>query len=452
MEDSGGSRNQLLIADFDLKTRLRRAFPRDFVRDGAIVFGSSMLLNLLGYVIHFVLSRKLGIVEYGAFASLIAATAILGIPAAIVSMVVVKFVAEFHALEEPEKIRAISLRLLGACAVLGVVALSAGIIFRSQLAGYLHLPQSSDVVAAVTALCVGMLLPPVRGVLQGTQDFGAFALSIAIDATARVILAVGLVYAGFGVSGAFVGYALAGTLSFMYSTFRTKRYWRRTPGRVIIDARRLLVTIGGAAVATATITFMGYADVALVKHLFTAADAGVYGAASFCGKILFFVVGFVPLLILPKAASGAAAQKTSSLILFQGLGATVLFAGGGLALFFLIPKTVVSITYGSAFIAAAPYIFRYGLAMSLLGATGVVATYAIGLHRFAFVVPLLALAACEPLAIVLFHRTLSDVVNILLAINFAAFVLCAAGLAMGPKSASAVAADSEMARGYTASA
>ncbi len=72
----------------------------------------------------------------------------------------------------------------------------------------------------------------------------------------------------------------------------------------------------------------------------------------------------------------------------------------------------------------APYIFKYGLAMSLLGTTNVVVTYRIGLHRFAFVWPLLGVAALEPLAIAFFHWTLTSVIDVLLAVNVAALGLC----------------------------
>jgi hypothetical protein len=129
----------------------------------------------------------------------------------------------------------------------------------------------------------------------------------------------------------------------------------------------------------------------------------------------------------------------------------VAIAGAGLALFYAIPQTVVSVTYGSAFVSAAPYVFRYGAAMSVLGMTNLVVTYGIGLHRFTFVWPLLAMALCEPLAIALLHRTLDQVIDVLLVVNLSALALCLAASAMGPKSAAAVSADSETVRDCRAS-
>jgi len=88
--------------------------------------------------------------------------------------------------------------------------------------------------------------------------------------------------------------------------------------------------------------------------------------------------------------------------------------------------------------------------MSVLGMTNLVVTYGIGLHRFTFVWPLLAMALCEPLAIALLHRTLDQVIDVLLVVNLSALALCLAASAMGPKSA-AVSADSETVRDCRAS-
>jgi O-antigen/teichoic acid export membrane protein len=441
-----------MLENPNLERDARRALRGGFVRDGAIVFASWMLINVLSYAIHFVLSRRLGISDYGAFASIIAVLAIFGIPAAIATMVVVKFVAEFHAVDDRGKIRTLSVRVLTGSGILSALVVFLAIAFRWQIAGYLHLSATAEVVAASCALGGGLLLPAVRAVLQGTQDFVAFAISISIDAVARVGLAVALVYAGYGVTGAFAAYAVASFLSLGYTLAAASGHWENVRAPLAIGARRLFATMGGAIVGTAAITFMGYIDVTLVKHFFSVTDAGIYSAASFGGKMLFFVVGFVPLLILPKAAQHAVAGKPARTILMQGVALTAALAGVGLAVFYLVPQIVIRITYGAAFIGAAPYLFEYGVAMSLLGITNVVVTYKVGLHRFGFVGPLLAMAVIEPLAIAFFHPTLNAVIHVLLAANAAALLFC---LIDSPKArllGAVVAADSGTAPDYTASA
>jgi hypothetical protein len=140
--------------------------------------------------------------------------------------------------------------------------------------------------------------------------------------------------------------------------------------------------------------------------------------------MLLFVVGFVPAIMLPKAAQRAAAGEPSRGVLLQGLALTAAMSAGGLAVFLVAPQLVIRVTYGAAFVSAATYLFRYGAAMSLLGITNVVVTYKIGLHRYNFVWPLIAMAICEPLAIQLFHSSLTSTINVLLVVNAIALTLC----------------------------
>ena len=412
------------MLELSFLARVRRAFRGGALRDGAVVFSSMMLVNALGYATHFILSRRLGVLEYGGFVSLLSAVAILSVPAAIATMIVVKMVAEFHALDERAKIRVLSLRVLTGCSVLMAAAIAAGALFRAEVSGYLHLSWSSEAIAAAVALGFGFVLPVIRGVLQGVQDFTAYAVSIFAEAAGKIALSVGLVYAGYGVVGAFAGYAAASLLSFGYTLWAVRKHWLNVPTRLAIDRRRLLITMGGATAAIAAMTLMGFVDLVMVKHFFSARDAGLYGAAAFCGKILLLVVGFVPAMMLPKAARSAAGGGNGNAVLAQGIGITAAFATVMLGVFFLFPNTVVRVTYGADYALAAQYIFRYGVAMSLLGMSNVLVNYAVGMHRFAVVWPLAAIAIAEPVAITFFHTTLNSVINVLLATNLAATVLC----------------------------
>src|SRR6185437_15359189 len=111
-------------------------------------------------------------------------------------------------------------------------------------------------------------------------------------------------------------------------------------------------------------------------------------------------------------------------VLVQGLVATLLLSSGALLLFYLFPSVVVGITYGPKFLPAAGYIFAYGLAMTSLAGTSVVTTYKIGVHRFGYVLPLALVAGAEVALIHVFHKTLWDIVFVLLAGHTLAFALC----------------------------
>ncbi len=401
-----------------------RLLRSEFVRDAALVFISTMIVNVANYGIHFALSRKLGVVDYGTLAALLNVLTIVSIPSAIGTMIVVKFVAEFHALDDRAKIRVLSERLLLISGSLAAVLFVLTLIFQGAIAAYFHMTDARPIVAAGIVMTLGLTVPLLRGILQGTQDFWRFSASTVMEALGRITFAVVLVYMGFGLTGAFAGSALASAICLLYTVYSVRLHWAHARTKLLLDLRRMWMTTGGVVATTVCLTVMGFIDVPLVKHFFSPADAGIYGAISVCGKMLFFLVGFIPTVVLPKATTRAAQQLPVKPVLVQGLAATLLLSSGALLLFYFFPGIVIGITYGPKFLPAAAYIFVYGLAMASLAGTGVVTTYKIGMHRFGYVLPLSFVAIGEIACIHVFHKTLWDVVFVLLAGHTLAFALC----------------------------
>jgi O-antigen/teichoic acid export membrane protein len=217
-----------------------------------------------------------------------------------------------------------------------------------------------------------------------------------------------------GVSGALLGQALAMAIALGYTWYALHRHMGHTRGPLHVDVRRLLQTTAGIGGAMLGLCMLGSLDLLLVKHYFTPYDAGLYSAVSLVGKVLLFAIGFVPTVVLPKATARAARGESPVNVLVQAGLAIAVLCACGLALLQLAPTFVVRVMSGAAFLAAAPYVFPYGVAMAMLGAVTVVVNYKIGLHRFDFLAPLLAVAVCEVVAIALFHATLTDVVRVVL--------------------------------------
>lgn len=403
---------------------VQRAVRNDFVRHGALVFLASMLVNVANYGIHFTLSRKLGIADYASLAALLNVLTIVTIPSAIGAMIIVKFVAEFHAQDDLARIRLLLERVLLIAAGLAGSLFVLAIAFRGAIAAYLNMSDSRPVIAAAVVMILSLIVPLVRALLQGTQDFARFSVSTVLEAVGRLGLSVAFVWFGLKLTGAFTGSALASAAALGYTLYAVRPHWRHARSRVSFDVRRVVLTTGGVVATTICLTVMGFIDVPLVKHFFTPSQAGTYSAVSVCGKMLFFLVGFIPTVVLPKATAGAARRISVKPIVLQALCATIMLSGAALLAFYFFPKVIIGITYGSKFMGAAPYIFSYGLAMTFLAGTGVVTTYKIGMHRFGFVVPLAIIALGEVLAIHLLHGTLWNIVMILLAGHTLAFAVC----------------------------
>lgn len=411
-----------------LRRGLDRLRASAMLKQSLLVFCASMVLNLCGFIAHAVASRQLGVTVYGGLYALINAALIAALPAAFVAPVVAQLGAEFRALHDDGHLRGLTDSVAAGFAKLGIAYLIIAAIGAAPLARFLHVPAWSIPIVGVLA-GVSLFVAALRAIAQGTQDFLGYAVSNSVEGIAKV-LAIGLlIAAGFRLGGGIVGFLLGPLCALIYLGMRLRRrYARAQPHRVRYDWRRILNAGAGAAAATIAITLMGSADVVLVKHFFDAHSAGLYAAASLGGKILLYLVGFVPTVLLPQAADrharGAQTREvlTASLLMFS------LVAFGGLLLFRLFGTDVLHALVGHAFDAAAPLLVTYGLAMVMLALTNALTYYGIATHRLAFTVPLFICTFGTLGAIATIHNSLSTVVEIMVVGNFAAALAVAIAL------------------------
>lgn len=399
-----------------------RALRSEFVRHGVLVFAGTSLANLLNYFFHFILTRLLGVVAYGEMAALINAVALVALPGSVIMLIVVKFSAELHAVGDYAKVRTFSERVLAYSAILAAVVIAGGFAARSAIGTYLHVGNTSAVSASIVLLGILLVAPAAKGLLQGVQDFKRFALASAIETGMKLLLGIGLVLLGYRVGGALAGFAAGTACGLVYAIFAIKTHWRSERVPLHLDLRRLLQTTGGIAIATFALSVLINIDVPLVKHFFSPQVAGLYSGVNLGGKVLFFIVGFVPTLILPKAVARAVRGENPLPVLVRGSAITLLISVCGLILFFAFPSIIMRVLAGSAFAGGGAYLFQYGIASALLAATTVVTTYKIALHRFDFVLPLLFVMICEVAAINLWHPTLHAVIDVLIAGNSCALL------------------------------
>jgi len=394
------------------------------VRDGMLVFAAAMLLNVCAFAFHAIVSRKLGVTAYGALYVVISLALLAGFPSVIVNTVVTKTAAEFRALHDDAHLRAL---IVAVCKVFSwglLFYVAGGIALAVPIGSFLTVPAWTVALAAAMAGAL-VLVFALRGVAQGTQDFRGLSAAFVTDGILKATLGAALA-ASLGLAGGLIGFFAGTLISGAYTMWRLwRQYGSAARTEFQIDLSRVLTTTAGAAALAASTAILSYGDVVVVKHFFDAHDAGVYAAASLAGKILFFLVGFAPTVLLPKAVHAHSRGENAIPALSGAMGMVIVLAAAGLIGFLLAGKAILHALVGPAFVAAAPLLPLYGLAMSLLGVTNVIAAYSIAIHRFAFSVPLVVLAVGEIVSIGLYHPTLFGVVTVLVLGNALALAVVA---------------------------
>lgn len=407
----------------------RRRHP-SLVRQGATVFGGSTVLGACGFLFQMIASRRLGVDAYGTFYTLISVVAIAGLPGALFSPVAVRYVAEFRALRDDRHVRGLAADLVrwASVAALAYVLLASALAL--PVASYLHVPVWALPVTGIIA-AVGLGSAALRAIAQGTQEFTGFALSASAEGVAKVAGLAAFVLIGFGLLGGLLGFLTGGLCGLgAIAWWLARRYASVGPQRVRYDWRRIALSTAGSASMTLAMTLIGTVDVILVKHYFTAHEAGLYAAAALGGKALLFFVGFVPMVLLPRVTDHHARGERTRRVLFLSvsvLAGVALFGGIALKLF---GAFFLHLLVGHTYDAALPLLLLYSFAMLALGLTNILALYGIATHRLAFGIPLVAGALATLLSIALLHPSLESVVLTLVVGNVLTCAAVAAALGM----------------------
>jgi O-antigen/teichoic acid export membrane protein len=400
---------------------LRKLIRHGVVGQSALAFTATMLPSAFFFVYHFALSRQLGIERYGALSSLISLLVISSVPSGIAAVVVMKYTAEFRAVEDTARLRAFVYRSLQVASAVGLFAFLGAALGAAAIASYLQIPDVEAIRIVALVLGLSLVVPLLRAVLQGSQDYGRLAISMTIDAVGRAVFGIALVHAGFGLVGAIGGIAIATGLSLAYTVVAVLRPLRGSWLPLTIDVRRLIQSSAGVATSAVFGTMLGFVDVPMVKHFFSAHDAGLYGAASLAGKVVLYALGFVPMLVIPKAAARIARGEPTPIVWMSALGVTAVVSIPALLALAYFPQLILRVLTGPAFLGAAPLLVMYGTAMAFLAGLTALSSYCVAVHRFHYLVPLGVAAIGEVLAIQQFHESLTQILVILIAANAIGF-------------------------------
>ncbi|MDQ2864985.1 MAG: hypothetical protein M3R51_02040 [Candidatus Eremiobacteraeota bacterium] len=407
---------------------LRRLRRSPAVSQSALVFAASMVLSVGGFVFHAIASRRLGVEDYGALYAILSVYLLACTPALLFTSVIAKYCAEFRALHDDKHVRGLIVLIVRAFGATGLIYIIVAFAFARHLAAFLHVSAWEIPLIGVMA-AIGLFSGALRAVGQGTHDFAGYAVSLAAEGAMKIVALVALALGGLTVFRSTAGFLIGLAIGLAVMAYRLLQRYRRIDATPItLDWRRLLATFAGAASITITVALIGSADVVLVKHFFSSANAGLYSAASLGGKILLYFVGFIPAVLVPHATDRHARGERTRQTIGAAMAFIAFFGIAGVIAYAYFGNLVLRALVGPAFDAAVPLLVGYGGAMALLAATSALASYGIATHRLAFAGPLLA-AALATIGIIAFaHHTLTMVIAELLFGNIAMLAVVAGAI------------------------
>jgi O-antigen/teichoic acid export membrane protein len=240
----------------------------------------------------------------------------------------------------------------------GILAALILLSFQRAIANYLGL--SDPALVALLAIGAAFYVPLGcrRGYIQGIYGFRRLAGNLVVEGIFRLGGSVLLVLLGLGVEGVIAANAAAVVVAYLTAA-------PRLAGRVANPLRfsYALRETSQAMVFFAGLVLINNCDIVLVKHFFSANEAGLYAAVAMVGRVIFAFSSAVVNSMFPLVAGTRHEDRRDLKVIATSL-LLVLVIGSALAIGLgVAPAGIWTTFFGSGFQIAGKYNLPYLLAL-----------------------------------------------------------------------------------------
>lgn len=369
-----------------------------------MILGSN-LTNFINYFYHFIMARVLTPASYGDLAALISLLGLVGLIPGSLSLVIVKYVSSAKSKEGITRlVHWMNHKVL----MLGVIIFAILILSSSTISRFIKIENQYLII--LIGISFIFVLPTTlnRSVLQGLLRFKHIIVSILLENTTKLLLGVLLVYIGYSVDGAIFGLVLAIIIGWIITRFFIRDYYIETGG--IVNVKPLLLFSIPVLVQSFSLTSLYSTDLMLVKHFFSAHDAGLYAAVSKMGQIIFFGTGSIGAVMFPLISKKQSQGKNYYDIFIYSLSLTAVLSLAILLFYYVAPDLAVNLLLGASYLEAKNLLFIMGVYMSLFAVSFLFVSFNLSIGRSKVVIlPALA-AIIQIIGILLFHNTLNTII------------------------------------------
>ena len=395
--------------DSTIIQRIRGLRQNSFIKHNAVYFIGTMGVSVFNYAYYPVISRFLNLHQFGEaqflLSTLLQATTIL----TSFGLVVLYFTSNRD--DDPHHIAAI--QALEATFLYVTIFLGALLLLISPaIQTFFQLSYPATVVMFAVLLVMNVPLIFRSSILQGLQRFWKAAEVGMTASISKLVIAVGLMLAGYTMFGVFASLVIAHVLAVGYAYYLTSKTvpftlkisWNHL--RVLWQRVRFVAFVVGLTTLGAIIYGL---DVLAVRHYFSPETAGGYAGVSTSARILFFLTSSVATVLVASVRPTLSAVQNRR-ILLRSLALALLLGGAGLAALCVSPTWTLSVIVGSQYTSYAYLLTPLCGAVLLTALLNVWFCYYIALQEYIAIVLTAIGVVVTTVLMATHHGTLLDII------------------------------------------
>ena len=383
---------------------------KKLVKEGTILFISTLVVNAGNYGINLLLGRWLGPADFSEVSLLVTLMLMLSFWALAFQLTAAKYVASYGE-EQTNELLVLghSLMRWATWVGIGLAVLMTGLSFFWK-----DFFQTRSIIPFMVfglGMPLYLRMSVNRGILQGQQNYQKLAITYQVEMWSRLVVSVLLVSMGWGVIGVAWGLTLSLACTLLVSKPTFPEWLEQLP-ETLSEQKAIVRFLVLILIYECSQILINNSDTILVKHFFPPFEAGLYAALSLIGRIVYFGTWTVVTLLFPTVIRLEKEGKDHTRYFIGGLAVVGLIASVIVAACYLFPELVVRILFGESYLAITPLLWQYSLATALFACANVFVYYHLSLDRRAPVSITIVGGLLQIILITLFHQNFQEVIHI----------------------------------------
>lgn len=370
---------------------------------------ANVTVGLLGYAYQVLMGRMLEPAEFALFGAIMALFMFFSAPTAAMSLLISRQVSKLRVLLDSSRLmRKFYFDSHKFSAIAGICIFVLFFLCLENAQEYLKTETQLPLLIFAVAIVANAFFTINNAYFQGMQKFGLLGAALIASILLKIILGYMFVAGGFGASGALGGLLVSIIIIWTVSTATSMRMMPRNENIPTDEVKSDFpwITILPVVVANLAFAAMTQLDMVLVKHYFSAEQAGVYLSASILGKAVLYLPGGLVMALFPMVAEDSAKGQSSAHMLIQAVLVTGIVCLFIAILYWLFGEWLVLQLYGQKYQGAGELLRWYGFAMLPMALVMIAEYFLIAKGRVLFAWLFLCIAPLQLVTIHLWHDEL----------------------------------------------
>lgn len=330
-----------IAASAEVEATTVRKLKARVVSGSMIMLVSSAFVGAMNLVYNLAVAHSLGADRFGHASAVYTVLMLLSSVTLSFQLLCSKFVAKNDSLAEKIGIYRVLHRRAWTYG-LGVSLLL--FICSGVISGYLNLPTPNYITMLAVAILFYVPLGVRRGLLQGMYNFRRLAFNFILEVVVKLAGALILIFAGFGVSGVVAAIVASVVVAYLFSS----------PPHSLIGHTAPTLTAALGEGIQASVFFIGQViinnlDIILVKHFFSATQAGVYAAIALVGRVVYMLSWSVVSSMFPFSAGVRSEERSGRAVLGTAVLLVVLISSIFTLAIWAAPQALWHVLLGAGF-------------------------------------------------------------------------------------------------------